>query len=955
MKINLSKIRLIKKSFKAGILTCIVVAICSTVNAQSFLNPTFNGTYTGWGTDTPDDWYWVPYTDPICLADTTFSATPNLAGTMGSSIGGAGTPYAGTYFVSGLFCNGNPYSYFKQYQEGIKQTVSGFTIGNSYDITFFQSVIKQSNCIDRQGSWIIYADSVLLGISTPSYGSQSPGSLLNTWDPRSVNLVAFDTVHTIKFLPIDNDLIYGPPSTTDTLAGLRMGIDSVNIIPGPPCVPAAPDFGPDVLLCPGDTILLDAYAPNASYYWYNGDTTQTFTVTEPGYYWVNTTDACGTRSDIIKVEYTYWPDLGNDTTICDGNSVTLDALAYDAGYLWNTGETTPFIEITQDGLYYVDVTNFCGTFTDSMYLTVNPTPDIELGNDTTICPGSSITLDITTPGATYYSYHYQGWQFTPTLTANATGLIVAYIGMNSCEDIDSLYLTVETFNDILPSDTTICTGDSLVITSGLTPPQDFSYLWSTGDTTNFITVNGAAFESIEVTSPMGCQHFDSISVSVDSIPDFFISPGSLCNNQLANINVLNLNPSLYDHLWSTGETTVGNIQVDSAGWYYLTLTSMYGCSKTDSMEIIADPYPELSLPNDTILCENNSLFIDLNDPTMYWTKWNGSIISPTINITQAGTYTVEVATYANCMYYDTIVVSFDTNPYALLNTYTLCPDDTITLIPQNINFNDYSFEWSTGATSDSIEVSSTGTVILAMTSINNCTSYDTTAIVDDSYPGIVLSEDTLSCFYEPLDLSISSTGLSSIIWNDTIIGSTITVNNTGTNWVEGVSSAGCVYFDTINVITEDINDLVTVVSDTTLYATQDTVMYQWMDCNSTLLIPGESAQLYYPQLNGEYAVILTGNYCVDTSACYSISTIGLTESLLDQISISVNQVNDVILISNVPEGEPFFIELYDTYGKLVYQGRDQNEVRTDHFASGIYYLKIGIRNTFITKKVRLSN
>jgi hypothetical protein len=63
--------------------------------------------------------------------------------------------------------------------------------------------------------------------------------------------------------------------------------------------------------------------------------------------------------------------LGEDAIICDGDTVTLDAGAGLAGYLWNTGDTTQTIDITTAGDYSVIVTNEFGcTATDSYTLGV---------------------------------------------------------------------------------------------------------------------------------------------------------------------------------------------------------------------------------------------------------------------------------------------------------------------------------------------------------------------------------------------------------------------------------------------------------------------------------------------------------------------------------------------------------------------------------------------------------
>lgn len=50
-------------------------------------------------------------------------------------------------------------------------------------------------------------------------------------------------------------------------------------------------------------------------------------------------------------------DLGNDTTVCTGTPVTLDAGYPDAEYLWNDNSTNKTLDVNTPGVYYVTVTN----------------------------------------------------------------------------------------------------------------------------------------------------------------------------------------------------------------------------------------------------------------------------------------------------------------------------------------------------------------------------------------------------------------------------------------------------------------------------------------------------------------------------------------------------------------------------------------------------------------------
>ena len=94
-------------------------------------------------------------------------------------------------------------------------------------------------------------------------------------------------------------------------------------------------------------------------------------------------------------------NLVNDTTLCQGETLTLDATSSNAAYLWQDNSTNPSFTVTQQGTYWVEVTNNCGTTTDTINVSYNALPTVNLSNDT-LCQGETLTLDATSSNATYF-------------------------------------------------------------------------------------------------------------------------------------------------------------------------------------------------------------------------------------------------------------------------------------------------------------------------------------------------------------------------------------------------------------------------------------------------------------------------------------------------------------------------------------------------------------------------
>jgi len=123
------------------------------------------------------------------------------------------------------------------------------------------------------------------------------------------------------------------------------------------------NLGKDQTLCAGETTTLDATLAGATYRWQDGATTAQYVVSKPGIYWVEVLKNGCMVKDTVEVNYTPLPvvNLGQDQTLCEGVSTTLDATLTGATYRWQDGATTAQYIVTQPGTYWVDVLrNGCG-------------------------------------------------------------------------------------------------------------------------------------------------------------------------------------------------------------------------------------------------------------------------------------------------------------------------------------------------------------------------------------------------------------------------------------------------------------------------------------------------------------------------------------------------------------------------------------------------------------------
>ncbi|MBL7952091.1 MAG: gliding motility-associated C-terminal domain-containing protein [Flavobacteriales bacterium] len=136
------------------------------------------------------------------------------------------------------------------------------------------------------------------------------------------------------------------------------------------------DLGPDTLLCAGETILLDASRPNATYTWQDGSTDPTYTVSAPGTYAVQLAHpSCSWPPDTVVVGYRPVLDaeLGPDLVLCEGQSTMLHVQAQNgAKYIWSNGEVGPALEVDAPGTYHLTASMGRCAYSDSITVSMDP-------------------------------------------------------------------------------------------------------------------------------------------------------------------------------------------------------------------------------------------------------------------------------------------------------------------------------------------------------------------------------------------------------------------------------------------------------------------------------------------------------------------------------------------------------------------------------------------------------
>ena len=236
-------------------------------------------------------------------------------------------------------------------------------------------------------------------------------------------------------------------------------------------------------------------------------------------------------NSVLPISWDYTPTISseawnNTSDIIYNNGGQITIMPSDSG-------TFPYT--------YTVVDDFGCTYDTTLNVRVVPTPEVHLGNDTTICGFGVVNIDATNslPGV---SYSWNTGNPGPIQQTNVSGTYIATVSYTennlTCSNSDTLVVEQYDLADVdLGNDT--CVSDQIVLHAGNTghnPP--FLYLWSDGSTADSLVVttpgNYSVTVAIDPNSP--CTTTDDINVSIYQ-PGFLGSDLDFCSFEQITVSV----------------------------------------------------------------------------------------------------------------------------------------------------------------------------------------------------------------------------------------------------------------------------------------------------------------------------------------------------------------------------------------------------------------------------------
>jgi len=225
---------------------------------------------------------------------------------------------------------------------------------------------------------------------------------------------------------------------------------------------------------------------------------------------------------------------------------------------------------------------------------------------------------------------------------------------------------------------------------------------------------------------------------------------------------------------------------------------------------------------------------------------------------------------------------------------------------------------------------------------------DNTAI-----PALIDQASGSSTTISDMALTGSTSNFTSGVNNYTTINSTYC--GTAFSFGSQIIDAPGIYYDAFLVagacdslvalnVTDNSVDVSVTANNNYLLANAASGNYQWINCSTNAAISGAVNQAFIPSANGEYAVIVTQNFCSDTSDCINFTTAGFDNLIVQELEISPNPAQGYFQI-----GLPFWavnaeLSMFDLTGKKVHSkiftGNQTAVVLSENVHKGLYFAVI---------------
>ncbi|MEN0048475.1 MAG: gliding motility-associated C-terminal domain-containing protein, partial [Bacteroidota bacterium] len=550
----------------------------------------------------------------------------------------------------------------------------------------------------------------------------------------------------------------------------------------------------------------------------------------------------------------------------------------------------------------------CETLTDAIEVTFGQGVSVDVGADQTLCQGETLELNVAAGNATYL---WQDGSTEPTFSVTEAGIYEVTLTSDCGTATDQIEVSfVEALSLELGANQQLCDGQSVTLDATNT---DATYTWQDGSTNPTFEVTQSG--TYEVTITNGCETLtDQIEVTFGQ----GVSVDLGADRELCVGEELELNVDIEDATlrWQDGSSEQSFI-ITEAGVYWLEAVS--DCETIrDSVVVTFVEVPSIDLGEDQQLCEGDILELQINED--YAVRWQDGSTQNTFTITQAGTYSVELANQCGRAG-DAITVNYTPDFELDLGAdQRICEGENLML---ESGLENVDFRWQDGSTDAIFSTDQTGVYWLEAS--NECfVHFDSVEVVVQNPPTVELGEGGLLCEGDVVVLDASSNQEVNYTWSDGSTESSLEVTSDGIYQVTVSNECGrmddFIRFTTPEPIEVDLG--------------QDTTLCEGA---THTLLANANLDLDFRWQDGS----IDNRFIVDEPGEYLVEVSNECETVIDVVNVVPCQVCDLYApnvfspnfdgrnerFSVFPSCQflEYQLQVYDRWGTLIFQSEDREE------------------------------
>lgn len=689
--------------------------------------------------------------------------------------------------------------------------------------------------------------------------------------------------------------------------------------------------GNDKSICAGELFQLNAQGNGSNFSWSGSDAFSNPNISNPTITLNETTTlkvtnsgngSCFSEDEITLtvIPNTLAVSQAEIEKCLNDAAVQLEATG-GSNYLWSpaTGLNdntvgNPLATPSQTTTYTVTTNNDICVFEKNVTVVVNQIENFGVGDDLTLCSGSSGSL-FAFGGVSY------NWQPTTALlnatTANPTvnGTLlstdqeytVTITDNKGCNTTLTQQAIVKSNEDITVSnDVTICTGGQ----TNLNASGGTSYFWeniSGGDNSIIDNVNIAnpivsplatTLFSVNISDNDGCSFTEEVLVTVAN--NIIADAGEdreICAGQSIDLSASGGTVFLWDNVetLNVNNTSTVTATPTQTTTYAVTVSDGLNCEDIDEVTIIVNPIPSPEITGLSAICQGESTNLSVNEHLSYnWTDTENTNLSNTANITVSPsnntTYFVDVSNEYNCTAKASIELTVNSVPQISINEVEPICAETSTQLTALVNDNSSSLSWSPAQSLNNAGIanpvaSPIETTSYTLTAENQfgCAASTNILLIVNPLPTISVNQNTLGdCNDNQIQL-IATGGINYIWWpptglsNPNIANPVASISQPITYNLTVEDDNSCTNSKSITVNLVD-NFIVSITEDTSICRGENTALqvtggqtYEWTPPNNL-----SNTNISNPIANPENTTTYTVKVSDESGTCSVFKSVTIT-------------------------------------------------------------------------------